>query len=85
MNHDERLRKLPPREVCEHGSIKVKCPICELVEVEAENARLRYILKDLRANGQLSHGGDGPLAYVDGESWRRFVAVWDALGEGETG
>jgi len=79
MNHDERLRKLPPREVCEHGSIKVKCPICELAEVEAENARLREALKPF-ANAVYRDNGDVTVyqSHVSISDWTR---ARDALGD----
>ena len=43
MNNDELCRKLratPPREICEHGSQRVKCVHCENVILEARVAEL---------------------------------------------
>lgn len=43
----KRLKKMPPREVCEHGSQKVKCPICELEEAYTELERLKKVLHEI--------------------------------------
>lgn len=43
------LKASPPREICEHGSQKVKCPICENIVLEArvealEAGRLDFLI-----------------------------------------
>jgi hypothetical protein len=53
----DKLRALPPRDVCEHGSQRVKCPICEVIAWEQRAAhiarRLRY-LADCVPNDELT-------------------------------
>lgn len=48
----DKLRSLPPREICEHGSQKVKCPICEAAEAQ------EYILMLERALYAALHNVD---------------------------
>ena len=44
----ESLRALPPREICEHGSQKRKCLVCENLALDAEIERLRDEVEHLR-------------------------------------
>lgn len=46
----ERLRSLPPREICEHGSQKVKCPECECVDLERRVSELEEQVAAARAS-----------------------------------
>lgn len=34
--------------ICEHGSVKRKCPICELIAAEAEIERYRKALEQIK-------------------------------------
>ncbi len=39
----QKLRNSPPREICEHGSQRVKCDHCDNERLEIENERLREL------------------------------------------
>ena len=43
-----KLKSLHPREVCEHGSQKAKCPTCELAAAEDRIALLEGELSRVR-------------------------------------
>jgi hypothetical protein len=67
----DKLRRLPPRPICEHGSIKSKCTECELIDAEAEIAHLRTALaaseaKLAGAQWNIERDGDD-LLICDGE------------------
>lgn len=53
----QRMCNAPPREVCEHGSQKVKCVHCDNIALKAEIAALRSQIDDLRA-GQANDDRD---------------------------
>ncbi len=53
----ERMKNTPPREVCEHGSQRVKCPICELSDAEAEIERLRAVVRQYEDERETDLGG----------------------------
>jgi hypothetical protein len=40
--------------ICEHGHLKRKCPLCEIVELDRENAHLRAEISRLKRGGWVS-------------------------------
>lgn len=67
MDAVDRLRNLPPREVCEHGSQRAKCPVCELATL---TDILRALVDAVRAQDDvLDPTGDLIRAVKDAESW----------------
>lgn len=43
----DRLRALPPSEICEHGSQVKKCLVCENQRLDAEIERLRAAVREI--------------------------------------
>lgn len=56
MDIADKLRSLPPREVCDPCSQKVKCPICEVIAWEQRAShiarRLRYLADSVDRLGE---------------------------------
>jgi hypothetical protein len=50
----DKLRSLPPREVCEHGSIKAKCLVCEVADQDRRIAELEAALRRISERMNLS-------------------------------
>lgn len=61
----EHIRNLPSREICEHGSQKVKCIICENEDLERENQRYRKALEPF-ADSAKDYKSDNPWIIVYG-------------------
>lgn len=61
-----RMRNAPPREICEHGSQKAKCVICENAALISEVERLRGLLQP-------------KLSINSEEALERYLEAWDAM------
>lgn len=67
-----------PTTACEHGPQRRKCPWCEIVELEAEVARLQTALENYgeHASACILSRWEAGEPRPDGSYWMKYAGRW---------